>query len=101
MQVLMDVTPLALGLLVAPGKGEQEFSPLVAADTHIPTKRHGTYTTTRDDQDVVLIQIYNWDLRPESKIGEFQLGDIPPAPAGEPEIEVTFAIDSSCVLEVT
>jgi molecular chaperone DnaK len=100
-QVLMDVTPLALGLLVAPGKGEQEFSPLVAADTHIPTKRHGTYTTTRDDQDVVLIQIYNGDLRPESKIGEFQLGDIPPAPAGEPEIEVTFAIDSSCVLEVT
>ncbi|MDL4775367.1 Hsp70 family protein [Actinomadura xylanilytica] len=100
-QVLMDVTPLALGLLVAPSPGAEEFSPLIAANTHIPAERHGTYSTTRDDQDAVLVQIYNGDLRPESKIGEFRLGGIPPAPAGEPEIEVTFAIDQSCVLEVT
>ncbi|MFC5744475.1 Hsp70 family protein [Actinomadura rugatobispora] len=100
-QVLIDVTPLALGLLVAPSPGEEEFSSLIEANTSIPTQRQGTYTTTRDDQDVVLIQIYNGDLRPASKIGEFQLGDIAPAPKGEPEIEVTFAIDSSCVLEVT
>ncbi|XVQ09757.1 Hsp70 family protein [Spirillospora sp. CA-255316] len=100
-QVLMDVTPLALGLLVSPSPGEEEFSALIEANTPIPTERRGTYTTTRDDQDIVRIQIYNGDLRPASKIGEFQLGDIAPAPKGEPEIEVTFAIDSSCVLEVT
>jgi molecular chaperone DnaK len=99
--VLMDITPLALGLHVSPAPGVEEFSPLIEAGTRIPTERTGVYTTTNDDQDVVRIQIYNGDLRPESRIGEFQLGDIPPAPAGEPEIEVTFAIDASCVLEVT
>ena len=99
--VLLDVTPLDLGLRVAPSEGQEEFSLLIGANTTIPTKRSDDFTTTRDNQDTVCIQIYNGDLRPESKIGEFLLGEIPPAPAGEPKIEVSFEIDASCVLTVT
>jgi molecular chaperone DnaK len=99
--VLLDVTPLALGLLISPEPGVEEFSTLIPANTHIPVSERGSYTTTTDNQETVLLQIYSGDLRPGSKIGEFQLRDIAPAPAGEPQIEVTFSIDASCVLEVT
>ncbi|TDD95296.1 Hsp70 family protein [Actinomadura rubrisoli] len=98
--VLLDVTPIALGIKISPEPGAEEFSPLIAANSKIPISQNGMYTTTRDDQDGVHIEVFNGDLRPESKIGQFGL-DIPPAPKGEPEIEVTFAIDASCVLEVT
>ncbi|MFI0481502.1 Hsp70 family protein [Actinomadura sp. 9N215] len=98
--LLHDVTPIALGIKTSPEPGTEEFSTLIAANTKIPVSRNGMYTTTLDGQDAVRIEVFNGDLRPESKIGQFVL-DIPPAPAGTPEIEVTFAIDASCVLEVT
>ncbi|WUI04251.1 Hsp70 family protein [Spirillospora sp. NBC_00431] len=98
--VLLDVTPIALGIKISPEPGTEEFSTLIAANSKIPVSRNGMYTTTRDGQDGVRVEVFNGDLRAESKIGQFGL-DIPPAPAGEPEIEVTFAIDPSCVLEVT
>ncbi|GAB2824415.1 hypothetical protein GCM10022221_23090 [Actinocorallia aurea] len=100
-QVLLDVTPLALGIRVDPDEGAPEFSEVIGANTTIPVQRTQVYTTAADGQEQVLIEIYNGDLDPASKIAEFQLGGIPPAPRGEPKIEVTFAIDASCVLEVT
>ncbi|MET7718578.1 Hsp70 family protein [Streptomyces sp. NPDC005407] len=100
--LLLDVTPLALGIEV---KGRL-FSTLIEANTMIPTKRSDIYTTAEDNQEQVLIQIYNGQrgshsmVDARSKIGEFQLTGIPPMPKGKPQIEVTFSIDANCVLEV-
>ncbi|OLB67459.1 MAG: hypothetical protein AUI10_00025 [Actinobacteria bacterium 13_2_20CM_2_72_6] len=101
--VLLDVTPLALGIRVAGQKAEErgEFDVVLEKDTRIPVERRRDYTTTRDDQTAVEIEIFNGELDEESLIGHFRLDGIVPAPRGVPKIEVTFAIDASCVLEVT
>lgn len=102
--LLLDVTPLALGIRAAEGTGDAErkvFSELISRATTIPTHRSEIYTTHDDNQTEVRIEIYNGSLDRESKIGEFVLTGIPPAPKGEPQIEVTFDIDADCVLEVT
>jgi molecular chaperone DnaK len=98
--LLLDVTPLALGLKVVDDDRPQ-FSALVEANTFIPVERHQNYTTTADNQTAVHIEIFNGDLEPGSRIGDFLLEDIAPAPKGTPTIQVTFSIDVSCVLEVT
>ncbi|WP_456320004.1 Hsp70 family protein [Phytohabitans suffuscus] len=99
--VLLDVTPLPLGVRVVDEKEREELSVIVQGNTHIPVERRNTYTTHNDDQTAVEIEIFNGQLAPEAKIGQFRLEDIPPAPRGTPKIEVTFSIDASCVLEVT
>lgn len=99
--LLLDVTPLALGIRVREDAGSEEFSELIGANTRIPVAEHKTYTTTEDGQTEVRIEIFNAGLTPRAKIGQFRLAGIPPAPKGVPEIEVTFSIDASCVLDVT
>jgi molecular chaperone DnaK len=92
----MDITPLSLGVRTKTGYAE-----LVAAHTPIPVRKSDTFTTTQDSQSEVQIEIFNGSLDGEAKIGSFFLTGIPPCPAGEPQIKVTFDIDASCVLEVT
>ncbi|MCH0561226.1 Hsp70 family protein [Streptomyces sp. MUM 16J] len=100
--LLQDVTPLPLGIRVRDRKtGDPGFSIIIQAYTWIPTQRSEIYTTVRDNQDSVLIEIYNGQLDARSKIGQFELKGIPPLPAGRPQIEVTFSFDTSCVLDVT
>jgi molecular chaperone DnaK len=98
--LLLDVTPLALGLKVV-DDDRPRFSTLIEANTTIPVERHQDYTTTVDNQTAVRIEIFNGDLGPGSRIGDFLLEDIAPAPKETPTIRVTFSIDVSCVLEVT
>ncbi|MBC6461160.1 Hsp70 family protein [Actinomadura sp. HBU206391] len=101
--LLLDVTPLPMGIRVVDDDEARRphFSELIAANTTIPTEATATYTTTEDNQTTVKIEIFNGSLSPQAKVGQFRLVDIPPAPKGTPEIEVRFAIDPSCVLEVT
>jgi molecular chaperone DnaK len=101
--VLLDVTPLPLGIRsVDPAKRDSKvFSVLVDKNTHIPVDRQEEFTTAEDNQTAVDVEIYNGQVGPGSKIGQFRLDGIPPARAGVPQIEVTFSIDASCVLKVT
>jgi molecular chaperone DnaK len=100
--LLLDVTPLPLGIsIVDRENGGQRFDTLVQANTRIPAQRREIYSTAADNQPNVHIQIYNGgQVDPRSRIGQLTL-DIPPAPKGVPQIEVTFEIDASCVLKVT
>ncbi|MFD3329071.1 Hsp70 family protein [Streptomyces sp. NPDC058701] len=99
--LLMDVTPFPLGIAVRQENGELGFSELLQRNTTIPTKRSSMYTTVRDNQPEVLIEVYNGQIDPRSKIGVVPLTNIPPLPKGKPAIEVTFEFDASCVLTVT
>ncbi|GLY91610.1 Hsp70 family protein [Actinoallomurus iriomotensis] len=99
--LLLDVTPLPMGLKVKGDDDRPEFSEVIAANTTIPTRAAESYTTTRDNQTEVEIEIFNGSVSAEAKVGQFRLVGIPPSPKGTPEIEVTFSIDESCVLEVT
>jgi len=102
-RVLLDVTPLPLGILSVDQADQRRkaFSVLIERNTHIPVDRSEVYTTLEDNQSAVDIEIYNGQLDPGSKIGQFRLDGIPPARAGVPKITVTFSIDASCVLRVT
>jgi len=93
--VLLDVTPLALGIETK----NEGFTTLIEANTTIPTQVTKMFTTTQDYQSEVKIQVYQGSLT--SKIGQFRLEGILPAPAGTPHIDVTFSIDANCVLTVT
>jgi len=99
--VLLDVTPLALGIQAAGKDGTGYFSELIPRTTTIPTRRSEIYSTHHDNQSEVHVQIFNGSLGRESKIGEFVLSGIAPAPRGVPQIEVTFDLDADCVLNVT
>jgi molecular chaperone DnaK len=100
--LLLDVTPLPLGIRTKGTKGNMdEFSILIEANTTIPAAREDDYTTFEDNQPNVEIQVFNGQLGSESKIGQFTLNDIQPRPKGEPQITVKFSIDASCVLTVT
>jgi molecular chaperone DnaK len=99
--LLLDVTPLALGIQATDKDGKVHFSELIPRTSTIPTCRSEIYTTHRDSQSDVHVQIFNGALGRESKIGEFVLTGIAPAPRGVPQIEVSFALDADCVLDVT
>ncbi|WUH91064.1 Hsp70 family protein [Streptomyces sp. NBC_00433] len=99
--LLLDVTPFPLGIAVREENGNEGFSVLVERNTKIPTKRSDVFTTVRDEQDEVLIEVYNGQIDPRSRIGVVPLTGIPPLPAGEPQIEVIFEFDASCLLTVT
>ncbi len=100
--LLLDITSLPLGISVVDRKNSGHgLDVLVQANSRIPLQRREVYSTAEDDQPNVHIQIYNgWQVDPRSRIGALVL-DIPPAPKGVPQIEVTFEIDVSCVLHVT
>jgi len=98
--LLLDVTPLSLGIEVMGGM----FDKVIEANTTIPSKKSKVYSTASDNQPSVEIHVLQGE-RSMSKdnrpIGRFVLGDIPPAPRGTPQIEVTFNMNADGLLEVS
>ena len=99
--VLIDVTPLPLGIRVFNDKDKEEFSILVERNQTIPVERSQTYSTKEDNQTSVDVEIFQGEMSAGSRIGHFRLEGIRPAKKGEPKINVTFAIDVNCVLRVS
>src|SRR5262249_44949799 len=90
-----------LGIRAFDQQDREHLSTLIDKNTRIPVERQRVYSTKEDNQPAVDVEVFQGQLDPQSKIGQFQLGGIRPAKKGEPQIEVTFAIDASCVLQVT
>ena len=98
--VLLDVTPLSLGIETHGGL----FTKLISRNSTIPTKNTQVFTTVVDNQDTVEIHALQGerDIAAENRsLGRFELVGIPPAPRGIPQIEVTFAIDSNGIVNVS
>jgi molecular chaperone DnaK len=97
--VLLDVTPLSLGIEVKGGL----FERLIEKNTTIPTEESKIFTTAADNQTAVQVRVFQGEreIAEENELlGEFQLAGIPPAPAGTPQIEVTFDIDENGIVSV-
>ena len=98
--VLLDVTPLSLGIEVKGGL----FERLIEKNTTIPTEESKIFTTAADNQTSVQVRVFQGERELAEKnelLGEFHLSGIPPAPAGTPQIEVRFSIDENGIVNVS
>ena len=97
--LLLDVTPLSLGIETMGGR----LTKLIEKNTTIPTRKAETFTTAEDNQSAVTVHVLQGEREVASankSLGKFDLTDIPPAPRGVPQIEVTFDIDANGILNV-
>ena len=98
--LLLDVTPLSLGIETLGGM----FTRLIDRNTTIPTKKSNVFTTAENNQTAVDVHVLQGEREQavyNKTIGRFRLGDLPPAPRGVPQIEVTFDIDANGILNVS
>jgi len=98
--LLLDVTPLTLGIETMGGVA----TPLIEKNTTIPTKKSQVFSTADDNQTAVTIHVVQGERKQAAQnksLGRFDLADIPPAPRGMPQIEVTFDLDANGILNVS
>ena len=98
--LLLDVTPLTLGIETMGGV----LTPIIEKNTMIPTKKLQVFSTADDNQPAVTIQVYQGERKIAAQnklLGRFDLTDIPPAPRGVPQIEVTFDINADGIMNIS
>jgi len=98
--LLLDVTPLTLGIETAGGV----MTPLIPRNTTVPTLKSQVFSTAKDNQDAVEVHVLQGEraeARNNKSLGTFVLDEIPPAPRGKPQVEVTFDIDADGIINVS